>query len=306
MHGHSLCGTRKLNRHWQSGGSLGVPGENLVYFEKQLNTQDECPTNSDNPLYHVILDPYIINSFRSHANYNGNLADRTLEGFRPLSIIQPGNYQLHWTLDFRKLEKFTKNGVEHYRFIDGDINDKIGMFGAIMYGAAQPFRAQKPDYVINGSLAGSTYYVGGAGDYLADGDGLITPLYADSNIVKYVTPSRLSTRSFNTPSSFNIASSNEQPPIIFHIGGKAPFYDYQFTYNNTNHEVYFHEDGRYRSPEFQFPFCYNHNTVTNHAAMTGRIWLERIGDYTQDGERFLPRILTVPNGYTIKGNGGII
>ena len=184
------------------------------------------------------------------------------------------------------------------------------MYAVVMYGLADPVTGiQAPEYIVNGSLAGTKYYVGEAGDYVPDTSGgnaqTWIPFYVNNEIVKYVKPVRTSTSGWlfgcNT---FTLSSSNEQPPLIYHIGGKAPFTHYQFLYDNDSREVWFGNEGYFRSPCFQFAFLNNSNSVG--AIMTGKIWLERIGDYTSGKDRFLPRITAVPSGYTIKGNGGII
>lgn len=326
MYCHALSGSRKMNRHWQScsGSERGGHGpgpnvpiekyENLILFEKELDPHTtEWPVGEKYPPYYVTISDVEIDNYLSYDYYKGsNIMVRNTMGFQPVSIMKPGNYQLHWNLHTRKIEYFNDNGVMKWKVLSGNIDSKFGIVGALMYGLAQKIYVytSKPQYKYETAArpAGIKYYAGEVSDYIADkGDSVFSGVssYINDDIVEYVNPIRTTTKTgvFGA-NSLKLKSNDEVPPIIFHIGDKKPYHNYVLQVDRNN-DVYFTADGNLSSPAIRIIFVNNGATEQNGIVL-GKIWLERIGDYTPTIDRWLPRVYEVPSGYNILGDGGII
>ncbi len=306
MHGHSLSTTRKLNRHWQSGSKGTGLEENLVFFERELN-ETEWPIGQSP--YWIYNGEMVTTESRTFRTYSKRNVPRDIYGFRDLVILQPGDYKVHWNFATHDVERVTRDGETYERITSANHDNKWGMYGAIMYGMADPSMSQYPVYkqVVNADFK---YYAGHAEDYLANGYTALqtAAFYANTDIVKKVNPSRSSTASFLTcPPSFNLVSGYEQPEVILHIGGSAPFPRYKITIDTTNKTVWFKLDEKTTSPCIAFLFVENVSSLSTPGwAITGKLWLERIGDFTPDTDGWQAAVLEAPSDYTILGNRGII
>lgn len=307
MHGHALSGTRKLNRHWQSGSKKSTLEENLVYFERDLDvtewkTHDAKYWLLDSDLVEIVSD--------SHESYNRRNTERSSMGFKNLVITEPGDYKVHWNLKTRNIERFTRNEEEWFRIVSGNKDDRFGLFGVVMYGMGQFINIATTQPYSQRTDNGIEWYPGQAADYLAHiggGVGNLARSYYNSTIGVEVSPYRTSTGSWLAgANSFNMVSGQEEPELILHIGAKAPFPQYSLSRDIANKEVWFDLKGRYKSPFIRFLFVENISSLgIIEWIVTGKIWLERIGDYTED-TGWKSRIISAPDGYTILGDGGII
>lgn len=315
MHGHALSTTRKLNRHWQSGNGGSIyDKENLVLFEKELDPTQEWYNTEEPYLMWNTSGVQSTHGFLSYGVYGTrDSITRTEAGFLHFNIKRPGNYRLHWDLHTRLVEQYTDaHGDLKWRILDHGIDDTFGIFGTWMYGLAQTIWAWPSKPLDKDELNGVKFYTGAPNQYIANKGGDLTTDFATSyindDIVKYVSPFRTSTKvglpSYYGANTFNLKDLNEQPPLIFHIGDKHPYYNYTITI--LNNEAYFAKSSnKYTSPPIALQFI----TLPRNAGIFivyGKIWLERIGNYTQEGQRWLPRIYEVPTGITILGDGGII
>ena len=302
MHGHALSGSRKLNRHWQSGSKRGLLDENLVYFERSL---EETEWRQSEPPYKTCSSEDGVITLESYAVYNNKNKPRNVWGFKDFVIKEPGDYKVHWELYTRDIETFVRDGETWERLGSGNRDARFGMFGVLMFGSGQTMYiyTQEPYYKVDDG--DFKYYVGRAEDYIATPHGGVLDasiFYTNNDIVEYVSPYRTSTASgwLGGTNTFNMNSGTEQPEIILHIGGKAPFTEYSYVKNVVDKTVYFIPNGKYKSPCIRFMFYEN---VTTYGviswAILGKIWLERIGDYTDNTDGWLPEILDAPSDWTI-------
>lgn len=317
MHGHAQSGSRKLNRHWQSGGKYtgGSGGggslleENLIYFDRVLDPNN-MEWEDGQPNQYFIKgpsDPFF--ELYTHEQYSKNIKfERSLVGFKPIVITRPGDYQVKWDLKFNKMTNRHKVSEVSYA-------NKCGLVGVIMYSLGDSLSTLKTSPTsYNSAFLNANdkaeYYTGTVADYIADQTGSPArnaSFYDNNEFVQYVNPSRSVTSGwFFGNNSFNVKSSNEVPPLILHIGGQAPFNHYEIAHDPITNDVYFNVDYQHVCPGIKFLFTYDSDSFDPSYAITGKIWLERVGDYTEVQEGWLPKITKVPEGYTILGNGGII
>lgn len=309
MRGHALGGSRKLNRHWQSGSGKTGLEENLVFFERELIEREWL--SNESPYWEYTSDS-TVHGISSHGLYSKKNPVRNKRGFKDLVILQPGDYQVHWKLETHNIQSFTKNNKHYEKIIEGNKDNRFGMFGINMYGMGQwlSLLPHEPYYLVH-PTSNEEWYAGHAENYIA-GDDTSTlndsPWYTNNDIVKRVYPARTSTRSFlGGSSTFNMTSGQENPRVILHIGGSAPFPQYQYTMNSSSKEVWFKKYRNSFSPAILFFFTENLSPLGVVSwAITGKIWLERIGDYTPGERGWKAEILRAPEGYTILGDKGII
>ena len=310
MHGHALSNTRKLNRHWQSAEKGTGLEENLVFFERELDVDD---WEYDNSPYWIYYSEGSNNQYPSHEQYSKRNPVRNKWGFKPLVILQSGDYQVHWNLSTHKLQNYRdENDERRTKISAGNWDDRWGMFGVNMYGMGQwlNIATQSPDYIVD--TGSEKYYVGHAENYIANGPDTAlndSPWYVNDDIVQKVSPSRTSTRSWlGGSSTLNMNSGQEEPELILHIGAGAPFPQYRYAQNDARQVVWFERYYQSFSPAIWFLFTTNVNGGfgVEGWAITGKIWLERIGDYTEGRRPWKAEILEAPEGYTILGDGGII
>lgn len=309
MHGHSLSGSRKLNRHWQSGRKSTTLNENLVLLDRDIDVTEWVASESP---YWIFTSETVHSQLLSHQIYTKRNKERNRQGFKELVILQPGNYKVHWNLRTRLIESFTKDDVLWERLTEQNADARFGMFGVIMYGLGQQLSiaTQEPYYIIDNNITGR-YYCGRAEDYIAQYSGSSfssATWYINDEIVQNVSPYRNSTSSWlGGANTFNMVSGQEQPEVILHIGDKAPFPQYEITRDTENKTAFFRINKLYSSPAISFLFCENVSSLSVYSwAILGKIWLERVSNYTQPDRRWLPEILTPPTGYTIIGDGGIL
>lgn len=316
MHGHSLSGSRKLNRHWQSGRRIKGTGleENLVLFEREI-VEEKWPVGEAAYWYYDSEQTH--KPIISHGLYSKKNPIRSKSGFKDLVILNPGDYKVHWKLETHNIQEYSNNGEWWNKIVEGGKDNRFGMFGVNMYGMGQSLSivTQKPEYIVNIS-DNEKYYVGHGENYIAYGPSsplLSSSWYTNNDIVKKVRPSRSSTYSsfLGVPTSgaptFNMTSGQENPEIILHIGSSAPFPQYRYSVNYTRKEAWFDKYRDAFSPAIWFLFTENAVSLgVDSWIITGKIWLERIGDYTPGERGWKAEILDVPDGWTILGDKGII
>lgn len=301
MHGHALSGTRKLNRHWQSGGGFELE-ENLVFFEREKDiTEWRNEPGDDEPYWIHYKTGMSLNLGKwLQLPYEKKNPERSLNGFKQLVITRPGDYKVHWELETHKVESFNRDGDDWQRIVEGDYNQNFGMFGVNMMPPVD-YYVLSPDAVERYlTTNGVRYYTGGCDSYIAwhpQGNWGYERLYENTDLPSIlVSPSRSSTRTlhwwnnnYDGAYTFNLNSGNETPEIILHIGSKAPFPEYDFT--PYGDEAHFEITGYYYAPLIDFLFVDNMSGSAAQCAVTGKIWLERIGDYTDLYEGWEPKIL---------------
>lgn len=311
MHGHALSGSRKLNRHWQSGVKINGTGleENLVLFEREI-VEEKWPVGE--PAYWYYDSEQTHKEIVSHGLYSKKNPVRTKSGFKDLVILTPGNYKVNWKLETHRIQEYSESGKQWNRIVDGSLDNRFGIFGVNMYGMGQnlTIATTKPFDIVSIS-DNEKYYVGHAENYIAGSDTSTlndSPWYTNNSLVKRVYPARTTTRSWlGGSSTFNLTSGQENPEIILHIGGKAPFPQYRYTVNSTRKEAWFDKYRDAFSPAIWFLVTENETDLGVIGwIITGKIWLERVGDYTPGERGWKAEILEVPAGYTILGDKGII
>lgn len=310
MHGHALSGTRKLNRHWQSGSKKAGLEENLVFFEREIDVEEwkmgECP-------YILCTSEDVVTRIDSHETYNKRNTPRDIWGLKPLVILNSGDYKVHWNITTRRIESFTRDNESWQRLLETTRNDQYGMFAINMFGLGEDAGVglpQEPEYIETKSHNISLeykYYAGHAENYVAYPRGGIfdfSRFYMNDEISDIVTPYRGMSGGTNC---FNLVSGQETPEIILHIGSAAPYPQYEVSFDDYDKYAFFIVENRLKSPWISCFFYENVNALGSVSwVCVGKIWLERIGDYTPGQKRWLPEILEVPAGYTILGNRGII
>lgn len=245
----------------------------------------------------------------SHSTYNLSRPPvRNKMGFQDFIILQPGDYQLHWNLKTHRYETFTKDDESFCRIISGDCDANYGIMAAIMYPQAQPLGVamSSAPYYKETDSSGCIYYAGRAADF-------VTPYYdrpafqenvqfINEHIIQYVVPYRSTTLNvgwltITGANSFFLTDGQEENTLIFHIGDKAPFPQFQF--QAQNNEAWFRKTGDYFSPAI-YIYATQNLGLNDVAIVTGKIWLERIGDYTDNQDGWEKEILSVPSGWVIR------
>ena len=282
MRGHMLGGTRRLNRHLQSGrrGSLE---ENLIWYEKGL-TETQFPTLAvpymigGNGITISAAGDSLSNLYSKHKKY-----ERGANGFRPVVITKSGRYQLKW-----KLTPYEINFDLQGNYIVGNVAHDVGVAGIMFYGAADPNKASAPLNTAGG-WGTPEYYCGYNKNYLAGANGEIGegflpatwPYQSERTI--YIGPVS------NIGSLFSgtyVASLNSDSvtPVYFDISQKSPFPDLLVKHDGSGFSV----KTNYTMPAIHFITYGSYDTGS--VILVGKLWFERIGD-SESEDIWEPKIL---------------
>lgn len=307
MHGHALSGSRKLNRHWQSGSSFKLE-ENLVFFEREIDVTEWKDEPGDIiPYWKYFKGGTLDKGKWIHEDYKKKNPERDIKGFKQLVFTQPGDYKVHWNIETHEVENFIREGKNWNKIGTGNFNQNFGMFGVNMFPRVDYIQLRPGEVDRYRLQNGLEYYTGGCDSYIAWhpsgvwGDELLF----ESDISFLVIPSRKSTTTkhgyndnYDGAYTFNLSSKTKEqvPEVILHVGDKAPFEEYtvkvQRNPETREREIVFEHEGFYYAPLIDFLFADNipGPSITS-CIITGKIWLERIGDYTDLYEGWEPKAL---------------
>lgn len=281
MRGHMLGGTRRLNRHLQSG-RRGDLEESLIWYDKGL-TETRFPTLAvpymigGNGLTISAAGDSLSNLYSKHKKY-----ERSADGFRPVVITKAGRYQLRWHLTPYEID-FDFQG----NYVVGNVAHDVGVAGVMFYGAADPNKSSAPLNTAGGWIT-HEYYCGYNKNYLAGsngtiGDGILPATWPYDNGATYIGPVTNigSIISGTYVVSFN---SDNVTPIYFDISGVSPFPDLLVKQDGSGFSV----KTNYTMPAIHFVTYGSYDTGS--VILVGKLWLERVGE-SESVDTWLPKIL---------------
>ena len=296
MHGHFISETRKLNKHYQSGGIIRPASEQLVIYqtgEVPSIGQHYWDGDGNGGSYensgiqwqcgeHEIKATLLLSDLGS---FPGRIINRPI-----LKIAQSGCYQLKYDLTFVGLGSAGSPLEEDIVKTDGiRANENSGIISAFMempgnytnrnfkpmiYPARdnQVYQGAYYNYVAGDTNA--TISSGMADNVLSDGNNIWVTPYRE-------TPSYGTFQVFRTKHYYWRSGDIVAPPIIFNIK-KGPYKHVSVEGNS-----YIIETSRAKAPKIQInlhlmDFAGTLLSSYNNVAVYGKIWLERIGDYVED------------------------